>query len=157
MAIERGHIESMKQLGSYYHLNKQYQQMEVYYLMAINRGNLMSLINLFDCYQRLGKIDEILYYYLRFIDKFNVQCLTNLSHYYQNNTSELLNQIYLYKEIDKKKDKYSRLIIKGLPLDVLHFRFRDQSIGAKIIQYHFQLSNGSVLRALSQKVLYIKK
>jgi len=150
MAMKNGYIGALYTLGLYYMRIGNYQQMEAYHLMAINRGEETSLCYLTDHYLEYNKIEEMVNCNLIMIEKFNnPKALCNLTKYYQNDPNELLNQIELYKEIKKRKEKYSRLIIKELPVNVSHFRFRDQSLGSKIIKYHFKLNN-----SVSEEHLY---
>jgi len=143
MTFEHGSKKSMFELGLYYQQQHDYQQMEIYYLMAIKQGHIDSLYELVDSYCQLGRIDEMINYNLMAIEKYNNKySFKKLLVYYEDNLDELLNQIIVYKEINKRKEKYSQLIIKNLAINVTHFRFRDESLGMKIINYHFQLNQG---------------
>jgi len=155
MAIEHGDIDSMCNLGHYYYNIKNYQQMEVFYLMSINRGDDISLYKLIDYYCTHNKIDKIIHYCMTVVEKFNKQeILDKLLKFYQDNITEFINLISLYKDINKRKGEYTSLIIKELSLNVSHFRFRDHSMGAKIVNYHFRLNNGDSEDAVYQEIKF---
>jgi len=143
MAIEQGDVDSMYRLGCYYLKIKDYSQMEVYFLMASTRGHTNSISKLINFYHQHDKTDEMIQFYLLAIEKYNIKhVLTKLSKYYQDHLDVLITQIAFYKETNKRKHKYSQLIIKEIPNSVRHFRFRDQSLGMRIVKYHFKLNNG---------------
>ena len=49
MAIDKGHVDAMFNLGYYYETyEKDYKSMKKYYLMAINKDNNKPLLNLGD-------------------------------------------------------------------------------------------------------------
>jgi len=142
-AIELGEIIAMRSLGNYYQNIGDYQQMESYYLMAISRGDDLSLTNLSNYYSQVNKIDELINCNAMSIIKYNNKyAFKKLIDYYNGDLDDLLNRINLYKELNKLKQQFSSLIIKELPINVLHFRFRDQSLGMKIMHYHFKLNSG---------------
>jgi len=149
MAIERGDINSMIMLGSHYESHKKYQQMEIYYLMAINRGYDCYLSSLSDYYYHENRIDEMIQYNLMMIEKYNNRMAWNaLTNKYQDNLVELLDLINLHRDLNKRKEKYRQLIIKDIPINVRHFRFKDGSIGMKILNYRFMMNQGNFLRVL---------
>jgi len=141
MAVEHGDINSMLKLGKYYENNNDYQQMEVYYLMAINRGHNYYLAGLAQYYYRSGRSDEAMQYELMMIEKYNNnEARFILMKSCEDNLTEL---IYLYRETNNGKEKYSEMIIKNIPLETSHFRFKDGSIGMRIMNYHFKINQGS--------------
>jgi len=150
IGIKHGDISCMIRLGQYYENNKNYQQMEIYYLMGINRGFDMYLTGLSEYYSRTGRIDEMIQYNLMMIDKYNNgEARFNLKKHYQLNVSKLL---HLYRDINIRKDEYSQLIIKNIPLEIRHFRFKDQSIGMRIIYYHFKINQGESETTIYQQI-----
>jgi len=144
MAVEHGDVQSMYQLGLYYQEQKMFELMEIYYLMAVNHGIDNYLYGLHDYYYRRDRIDDLFHYNLMVIEKQNNRdAWNNLARYYQENLVELLNLITFYRDLNRRKGEYSNLIISQIPVTVRHFRFKDQSIGMKIMNYHFKINRGA--------------
>jgi len=64
-----------------------------------------------------------------------------LEKYYHGNLGELLDLINLHRDINKRKEKFSQMVIKQIPIYTTHFRFKDQSIGMRIMNYHFKINH----------------
>jgi len=153
MGGELGDSKSMYQLGEYYREHKNFELMEVYYLMAIKRGINNYLYELTDYYYRRDRIDEMFNYNLKVIEKQNNRdAWNNLANYYKNNLVELLDLINFYRAINQRKEEYSNLIIRQIPINVRHFRFTDQSIGMKILNYHFKINQGASETSIYQQL-----
>ena len=153
MAIELGNVDCMYNLGYYYQVNCDYDKMEIHYLMAINRGHIKSLHQLAKYYQQIGKIDEMVNYYILAINKYNDKpAMEELSIQFNSNISHILKLIQHNTLINNKKGKYTRLVVKNIPLFARHFRFRDQSLTMKLLNYNFKLNNGILEEEVYQEI-----
>jgi len=150
MALEKGCVESIYNLGCYYELIKKYESMEVYYLMAINRGNIDSLRQLINYYQKQNQIEKMTYFCILAMEKHNDQSSMDiLTDHFKDNATELIKQVKQIVLSKQEKGKYQCLVIKYIPLMTTHFRFRDGSITTKILNYHFLLNKG-----ISESTIY---
>jgi len=130
---------------------KVFQSFLLYYLMVINRGIDIYLYRLTDYYYQEGRIDDMTQYKLMMIEKYNNKDAWKvLTKYYQNNLVRLIDLFNLHREINNIKNIDSNLIIRQIPINTRHFRFKDQSIGMKIINYHFNI-NQEVSEASNRK------
>ena len=87
MAIEKGHLDAMYNLGDYYeNIVYNYDLMKKYYLMAIEKGNL-------DAMHRLGLYYETnhynynlmkKYYLLCYRFKYNIHFISSIYYYYKS-------------------------------------------------------------------------
>jgi tetratricopeptide (TPR) repeat protein len=105
MAIDKGNLKAMFNLGLYYHfIEKDYEMMKKYYLMATERGDSDAMCNLANYYYSIEKDYKLMKkYYLMAINK--------------NHTNSMYNLALYYKEIEKDyglmKKYYLMVIDKG--------------------------------------------
>jgi len=83
MAIEKGYIDSMCNLGKYYHKIKDYEIMKKYYLMAIEYGDKDSLHYLGNYYHEVGEYEAMKKYYWLSIDIGDSRSMYELGKYYE--------------------------------------------------------------------------
>jgi len=144
MAFEMGNIRGVHNLGLYYERIKNYEQMEIYYLMAIKRGSVNSIHRLAKYYQSQNRIEEMINYYMEAIEKHNDEfSMEELTNHFGGKVSLVAKAISNWAIVKNEQEKYKRLIVKKIPIYVNEFRFRDGSVTAKILKYHFQLNSGS--------------
>jgi TPR repeat protein len=105
MAIDKGNIDAMYNLGYYYHYKQSKSKQESYikaikyYLMAINHGNVKSMYNLGLLYHRYY-IDHsnMQQYYLMAIEYGCLKSMNNLGYYYYDiyENYELIKKYFLH-------------------------------------------------------------
>jgi uncharacterized protein len=102
MAIEKGHSNTMNNLGLYYHEQKDYVNMKKYYLMAIEKGDSDAMYNLGLYYSEQKDYVNMKKYYLMAIEKGDSDAMYNLGLYYDEQ-----------KDYDNMKKYYLMAIEKG--------------------------------------------
>jgi NACHT domain/Tetratricopeptide repeat len=79
LAIEKGYIDALNNLGLLYKNQGKEKEAEKYYLLAIEKGDIGALNNLAALYKNQGKEKEAEKYYLLAIEKGDINALHNLS------------------------------------------------------------------------------
>jgi TPR repeat protein len=108
MAIDKGHINSMNNLGYMYEEIKKYDPAERYYLMAIEKGHIGAMHSLGYMYKKIKKYDQAERYYLMAIENGCIDSMNNLG--------------YMYREL-KKYDQSERYLLMGTDkgdIDAMH-------------------------------------
>jgi NACHT domain/Tetratricopeptide repeat len=106
LAIEKGNVEALYNLGRLYHIQSKEKDAEKYYLLAIEKEHITALNNLAVLYNNQGKEKEAEKYYLLAIEKGNINALNNLSIlYYQENKNHFkaLELIQEYNSIESNR------------------------------------------------------
>ncbi len=105
MAIEKGNVDTMTDLGDYYnYIEKNYDLMKKYYLMAIEKGNNWTMFNLHSSYYQYIEINEILIakYYFILYNKQNTICWKD---HHKYNYLDIIKKIYNKKKYNIIKNK----------------------------------------------------
>ena len=104
MAIEKGNITSMKDVGDYYkNIEENYDLMKQYYLLAIEKGDISCMDKLGSYYKSTEKnYDLMKKYYLKAIEKDYSFAMVHLADYYRyiEQNYDLMTKYYLMA-IDK--------------------------------------------------------
>jgi TPR repeat protein len=116
MAIEKGCVDSMNNLGCYYQNIKIYDLSIKYFTLAADNGNIRAIFSLANYYRHINNYDLMKKYYLMAIEK---ECI------------EAMNKMYLhYKNIEKNQelmDKYYSMSINTFK-NKLKFTSNDQCV-----------------------------
>ena len=104
MAIEKGSVYAIYNLGNYYrNIEKNYEEMKRYYLMAIEKGDSDAMCNLGCYYDNEKNYEEMKLYYLMAIEKGHPTAMCNLGYYYNK----------VEKNYEEMKRYYLMAIEKG--------------------------------------------
>ncbi len=105
LAIEKGDIDALNNLGTLYNDQGKQDEAERYYLLSIGQGNVNALNNLALLYKDQEKEIEAEKYYLLTIEKGNVEALNNLAKlYYDKNINKVKALKYLNQYVIKKNN-----------------------------------------------------
>jgi TPR repeat protein len=121
MAIEKGNIEAMYNLGYYYkEIEKNYGEMKKYYMMAIEKGYDSAMNNLGYYYENIEKnYEEMKKYYIMAIEKGNINAMNNLGSYYKKFIKNIY-KITTYNNIIITVNKKECLICKNINRFTIH-------------------------------------
>jgi len=139
MAIEKGNIIAMNNLGLYYKdIEQNYDEMKKYYLMAIEKGENIAMSNLGHYYQTIEEnYDEMKKYYLMAIEKGHNGAKKKLLEYYKDNMNNInINDVIkILNKLGEHKLKYT-YIDYGLNNNKhVDFKLSDKYICVTTIQF----------------------
>jgi len=132
LAIDLDNSSAMNNLGHYYHIEKNYEEMKKYYLMAIELGNSNAMYNLGDYYKTIEKNYELMkkYYLIANIE----QSKNALKKYYSNNMTENISDLFtLYS-----KNILLQNEIENLKKKIVELEFTPGNIGYQETKSHFE-------------------
>lgn len=101
LAIEKGEINSICNLGILFHSHKKYSEAEKYYLLAIENGSIVAKYNLAILYNEQQKDKLAEKYYLLAIEKGHIDALYNLALLYSEEEKHELAEKYYLLAIEK--------------------------------------------------------
>jgi TPR repeat protein len=130
MAIEKGNVYAMYNLGLYYNEEeKDYEQMKKYYLMAIEKGYDDAIFNLGFYYEDVEKdYEQMKKYYFMAIEKGNQYAIWRLKQFYKDN-NDTLGLLQLYIKIDNKTK------ISDILVNYCNQKIVDKEINSILLQY----------------------
>ncbi len=111
LAIDKGHIISMYNLGLYYQKNKDYNSMIKYYKMATDKGHINSMFNFGLYYKRIKDYDNMIKYYKLASDKGHQKSKLKLDDYYKKNKPHKNKEYNINKEDNSIKLTDDKIII----------------------------------------------
>jgi tetratricopeptide (TPR) repeat protein len=156
MAIEKGHINAIYNLGYMYKELKKYDHTERYYLMAIEKGHISAMHSLGCMYKELKKYDQAERYYLMAIEKGNINAMHNLGVlYYELKKYDQTERYYLMtltkgsNDLEPTIGCLERLIGNSLRLFVVLDRLK--SSNEDIVQKLKELMNNQTVRYFANK------
>jgi tetratricopeptide (TPR) repeat protein len=169
MAIDKGSIYAMNNLGLFYHELNDYNNMLKYYLMAIENNNDRTMDNLGTYYKKQKDYDNMLKYYQMAIERENRSAMYHLGRFYEKKgdfdnmmnyyvmaaergDNKVLNKLeyeftsqtcdYLIKYYRKINEMANK--IKNLEEQITQLEYEPDGAGYQIIKKHFENLIGSV-------------
>jgi TPR repeat protein len=185
LAVEKGEINAMNNLGLHYEKNKKdYDNAEKYFLMAVEKGEINAMNNLGIYYEEIKKdYDNAEKYFLMAAERGNVMALSNLGLFYEKIKKEYAKAETYYLEAVEKGDedamfnlgnfyrairhdypnseKYYLLAIEKDDLDAMHnlpvlyFKMNDLSKKNKAMELIADMNTGDALSVFVKIIVLI--
>lgn len=158
MAIDKGHVKALDNVGYCYHEMKEYTLMEKYYLMAIEQECINAMVNLGNYYKEIKNYELMVYYYKMTAKENNDYVMNELGVYYHFTVKNYARALrYYFMAIDKGNVKAMDNVgyyYHYYPTEIIKYKLAKQYYTMSIENGYTRIKNLGTLYESNKK--YVK-